>query len=83
MIIYNSILQQLCSHELKEPENDKKAIGYSQIFPGFCIKTRLSAQPLIWKRFFILRQIKLIFTRKDMHLFHVESEGFWNSEVAC
>ena len=32
--------------------------------PGLCIKTRLSAQPLIWKWFFILMQLKLIFTRK-------------------
>ena len=30
---------------------------------GFCIKTRLSAQPLIWKLCFILMQIKLFFTR--------------------
>ena len=32
------------------------------ISPGLCIKTRLSTQPLIWKLFFILMQIKLIFT---------------------
>ena len=36
--------------------------------PFLSIKTRLSAQPLIWKWFFILLQIKLIFTRKVMHL---------------
>ena len=35
--------------------------------PSLCIKTRVSAQPLIWKWFFIVVQIKLIFTRK-VHL---------------
>ena len=38
------------------------------ISPGLCIKTRLSAQPLIWKLFFILMQMKLIFTRKAVHM---------------
>ena len=33
------------------------------ISPGLCIKTRLSAQPLIRKLFFILMMIKIIFTR--------------------
>ena len=35
---------------------------------GLCIKTRLSAQPLIRKWFFIFMQIKLIFTRKAVDL---------------
>ena len=35
-------------------------------------KTRLSAQPLIWKWFFILMQMKLICTRKVVHL-----ASFW------
>ena len=35
---------------------------------GLCFKTRVGAQPLIWKSFFILMQIKLIFTRKVVHL---------------
>ena len=35
--------------------------------PSLCIKTRVSAQPLIWKWFFIVVPIKLIFTRK-VHL---------------
>ena len=49
----------------------------------FCIKTRLSAQPLIWRWFFILMQIKLIFTRKVVHLASFWKWGFWNSaEVA-
>ena len=34
------------------------------ISPGLCIKTRLSAQPLIWKLFFILMMIKIIFHKK-------------------
>ena len=50
--------------------------------PGLCFKTRVGAQPLIWKSFFILMQIKLIFTRKVVHLATFESEGFWNSAVA-
>ena len=59
------------------------AIGHFRVPPGLCIKTRLSAQPLICKWFFILMQIKLIFTRKVVHLEpHIESEGFWNSEMA-
>ena len=37
-------------------------------FPSSPKKTRVSAQPLIWKSFFILMQIKLIFTRKVVHL---------------
>ena len=40
--------------------------------PDLCIKTRLGAQPLIWKWFFILMQIKLISTRKVQHL-----TSFW------
>ena len=41
-------------------------------FPSLCIKTRLSAQPLIRKWLFILMQIKLIFTRKVVHF-----ASFW------
>ena len=40
--------------------------------PSLCFKTRSSAQPLIWRWFFILVQIKLIFTRKGVHL-----TSFW------
>ena len=59
----------------------KKAIGHFRVPPGLCIKTRLSAQPLIWKWFFILTQIKLIFTRKVVHL-----ASFWKwvfLELGC
>ena len=43
-------------------------IGHFGVPPGLCFKTRVGAQPLIWKSFFILMQIKLIFTRKVVHL---------------
>ena len=43
--------------------------GHFRVPPGLCFKTRgVGAQPLIWKSFFILMQIKLIFTRKVVHL---------------
>ena len=48
------------------------SIGHFQVSPGLCFKTRVGAQPLIWKSFFILMQIKLIFTRKVVHL-----ASFW------
>ena len=50
----------------------KWPIGHFRVPPGLCIKTRLSAQPLIWKWFFILMQIKLIFIRKVVYL-----ASFW------
>ena len=43
-------------------------IGHFRVPPGLCFKTRVGAQPLIWKSFFILMQIKLISTRKVVHL---------------
>ena len=43
-------------------------IGHFRFPPDLCIKTRLSAQPLIWKWFFILMQIKLISITKVVHL---------------
>ena len=57
-------------------------IGHFRVPPVLCIKTRLSAQPLIWKWFFILMQIKLIFTRKVVHLASFWRWGLWNSEVS-
>ena len=48
------------------------SIGHFRVSPGLCIKTRLGAQPLIWKWFFILMQIKLLSTRKVEHL-----TSFW------
>ena len=58
------------------------SVGHFRVPSGLCIKTRFSAQPLIWKCFSILLQIKLIFTKRLGTWPHFESEGFWNSEVA-
>ena len=38
-------------------------IGHFRVLLGLRIKARLSAQPLKWKRVFILMQLKLTFTR--------------------
>ena len=57
-------------------------MGHFRVPPGLCSKRRLSAQPLIWKWLFILVQIKLIFTRKVVHLASFWKWGFWNLEVA-
>ena len=38
------------------------------MLPNLCYESRLSAKPLILKGFFIFMQIKLIFTRKVLHL---------------
>ena len=51
-------------------------IGHFRVPPGLCFKTRVGAQPLIWKPFFILIQIKLIFTRKVVHLASFWKWGF-------
>ena len=56
------------AHTLFQP----LSIGHFRVPPGLCFKTRVGAQPLIWKSFFILMQIKLIFTRKVVHL-----ASFW------
>ena len=47
-------------------------IRHFRVPPDLSIKTRLSAQPLIWKWFFILIQVKLNSTRKVVHL-----ASFW------
>ena len=44
--------------------------------PGPLFQTRVGVQPLIWKSFFILMQIKLIFTRKVVHLASFWKWGF-------
>ena len=51
-------------------------IGHFRVSPSLCVKTRLKAQPLIWKWFFILMQIKLISTRKVVHLTSFWKLGF-------
>ena len=65
---------------------------YFQIFVfnrsfSSCLKplfqARLSVKPLIWKWFFILTQINLIFARKRFWTWpRFESESFWNSKMA-
>ena len=52
-----------------------KYISHFRVPQGLWIKTRLNAQPLIWKWFFILKQVSLIFTRKVVHL-----ASFWTWE---
>ena len=54
----------------------KSWIGHFPVPPGLCFRTRVGAQPLIWKSFFILIQIKLIFTRKVVHLASFWKWGF-------
>ena len=43
-------------------------IGHFRVPPGLFFKTRVGAQPLLWKSFFIPMQIKLIFTRTSLIL---------------
>ena len=70
---FHSAYQFFLFSVTKEPRLDKTlSIGHFRVPPGLCIKTRLGAQPLIWKWFFILMQIKLISTRKVKHL-----TSFW------
>ena len=51
-------------------------MGHVRVPSGLGIKTRLSAQPLIWKWFCILMQIKLIFTRKAVNFASFWKWGF-------
>ena len=51
-------------------------LGHFRVSPGLCLKTRVGAQPLIRKSFFILMQIKLIFTRKVVYLASFSKWGF-------
>ena len=48
--------------------SESNRICHFRVPPGLCFKTRVCAKPLIWKSFFILVQIKLILTRKVVHL---------------
>ena len=59
-------------------------IGHFLVSPGLCIKTRLGAQPLIWKLFFILMQMKpMHFHKKGCALGVIlKVRVFWNSEEA-
>ena len=51
-------------------------IDHSRVPPGLCFKTRVGTQSLIWKLFFILMEIKLISTRKVVHLASCWKWGF-------
>ena len=59
-------------------------IGHFLVSPRLCIKTRLGAQPLIWKLFFILMQMKpMHFHKKGCALgLILKVRVFWNSEEA-
>ena len=61
-----------------------KEIGHCRVPPGLCIKTKLSAQPLIQKWFFILMQLQLIFTRKLWNRPFPSSKKFhFQNEAKC
>ena len=45
-----------------------REISDLRVPPGLCFKTRVVDQTLTWESFFILMEIKLIFTRKVVHL---------------
>ena len=47
-----------------------------QVTLSFCFKARLDARPLIGKCFFFFMQMKLIFTRKFLHLPSFPKWGF-------
>ena len=55
-------------------------IGHFRVPPGLCFTTRVGPQPCIWKSFFILMQITLIFSRKVVHLASFWKWGFLELE---
>jgi len=69
-------LNQGTTLQLFSSEGPRKSISHFRVPPGLCIKARLSAQPLIWKWFFILMQIKQV-----VHLASFWKWGFLNWEV--
>ena len=66
----------LAQHRYKLLKTAVLAIGHFRVPPRLCFKTRVGAQSLIWKSFLILMQIKLIFTRKVVHLAWFWKWGF-------
>ena len=64
-------------YRLATPLRDSIVIGHFRVRPGLCFKTRVGAQSSIWKSFFILMQIKLIFTRKVVLLASFWKWGFF------
>ena len=51
-------------------------ISHFRVPSGLCFKMRCSAFQEMWKSFFILMQIKLVFTRKAVHLASFWKWGF-------
>ena len=81
VILNTSLKCIVCLEGLRKSEALK--ISHFQVSPGLCIKTRLSAQPLIWKWYLILMQTKLLSQERLCIWPHFEREGgFWNLEVA-
>ena len=65
---FDTFLLRLLSRVRHGHHTNNNRIDHFLVPPGQFFKTRVGAQPLIWKSFFILMQIKLIFTRKFVHL---------------
>ena len=74
--VIEEALNQGTIPQLFSSEGPRKLISHFRVPPGLCIKARLTAQPLIWKWFFILMQIKQV-----VHLASFWKWGFLNSEV--
>ena len=83
ILLFTIYIVKLLSSRFGQRLNETQdwLVGHFRVPPGLCIKSRLNAQSLIWKWFFILMQIKFIFTISLCTWPPFESEGFWNSEV--
>ena len=69
---FSSLPQIDCVKHVFDRSTSTTIIGHFWVPSGLCFKTRVRGWPLIRKSFFILMQIKLIFTRKVVHL-----ASFW------
>ena len=68
-IFFALILDYSVIHHFRIAHNTTlSSIGHFRVPPSLFFKTKVAAQPLIWKSFFILMEIKHIFTRKVVHL---------------
>ena len=56
-------------------------VGHFRVPPGLCIKTRLNAQPLIWKWFSFSCKWNSFSQERLFTWPHFESGSSWNSEV--
>ena len=60
--------KQICTcSTLSDQQKIKQAISEFP-WPGLCFKTKVDAQPLIWKSFFLSHANRTHFTRKVVHL---------------